>query len=483
MAILLHLLISGSMTQQHEILDTDQKALEVNLDDRIYGTLAEIGAGQEVARIFFKVGAAAGTIAKTMSAYDKTFSDNIYGVEESGRYVGESRLYKMLDHEYDLLHSRLKAQRPGNLFFVFADTIAAMNYQRTIQGHGWLGVRFQLRPDAPPNDIVVHVKMLDQNAQLQQSAIGVLGVNMIYACFYYHDDIPLFIRSLTDGVQDRLVVDLVRLTGPDFDHLDNRLLSLEMVRSGLTDVTMFDELGQPVHASEFLYRKSLMVVRGHFRPPTLVTQDVFDVVYRQFLAEQVLEPDQTELLAELTLDYLTVDGTIDHDDYLARVKLLSACGRKVIVSNCITHVALIRYLQDFKIRHLGVVIGIRELALLLSSKYEEHSSGMLLTAFGELFTRNLKVYAYPALNNNMRQVMTLENMPVPGGIAFLIRFLVESHQLVQVEGYDAGLLSIIPEGIYQMIRSGTPGWEAFVPVEVAREISKQGLFGFQHKLT
>ena len=466
----------------HQFLDTDQKALEINLDERIYGTLAEIGAGQEVARIFFKVGAAAGTIAKTMSAYDKTFSDKIYGEETSGRYVCESRLYKMLDHEYRLIHDRLREQRPNDIFFVFADTIAALNYQRTISGHGWLGFRFQLDPKKAPNDFVLHVKMLDNDTQLQQSAIGILGVNMMYASFYYPEDPEMLVKSLMDGIQGRVKIDLIRLSGPDFNHVDNRLLCLLMVKHGLTNVTMFAPTGQPIHASEFLYRKSLMVVRGHFRPPTLVTEDVFEVGFEQFKQEPHVNTDKAEIMAELTLEYLHVDGKIDYEDFQARADMLCAMDKKVIVSNCSNHISLIQYLSDFKIPHLGLLIGVRELSELLVAKYKQHKDGMLLVAFGKLFTSNIKIYAYPALKNNLTELVSLHNLPVPQGINFLMKFLVENNLIVPVNHYNKNILSIIPDNIFQMIQRNESGWEQFVPKKLAETIKEKQLFGLSPKL-
>ncbi len=466
--------------QARQVLDTDQKALEINLDSRIYGTFAEIGAGQEVARIFFKVGAAAGTIAKTMSAYDKTFSDKIYGTEKSGRYVCESRLYKMLDHEYHLLHSRLRGEREGNLFFVFADTIAALNYQRTVKGHGWLGVRFQLDPDKAPNDFVVHAKMLDKDTQLQQSAIGILGVNMIHACFNFHDDIYALIDSLMDGIRDRVIIDLIRLTGPNFDRLDSRLVCLNMVKLGLTDVAMFDPRGKCIHASEFLYKKALMVVRGHFRPPTLVTSNVFEKAYEQFSEDPLVDPARSELMAELTLDYLSDDlGEIDVDDFLARADMLCAGKHKVIVSNCTNHISLIKYLEDFKIPILGLVIGVRELSALITEKFHKHEEGMLLAEFGRLFTKNLKVYAFPALSKDLKKLITLENLPIPQGVQFLIKFLIENHFIIPVEKYDETLLTIIPNDVYTMILEGEKGWEKFIPISVAKVIKEKKLLGWK----
>ncbi|MBT8228982.1 MAG: TonB-dependent receptor, partial [Bacteroidia bacterium] len=340
-------------------LKVEQKALNINLDKRIYGTFAEIGAGQEVARNFFKAGAAAGTIAKTMSAYDKTYSDNIYGQESSGRYVCESRLHKMLDHEYGLLEERLSEEKPETLFFAFADTVAAINYQRTIKGNGWMGMRFRLDPSKPTNDFILHVKMKDSNSHLQQEAIGILGVNMVYACFNFYDDVQTFVQSLVDGIQDRVDIDMLRLEGPDFENLDNRLLTLYAVQYGLTDVAIFGSDRRSLHASEFLYKKDLMVVRGHYHPPTKVTLDVFKAGIQQFLKEETVSEEKAVIVAEITLDNLKVEGKIREEDFLSRADAICALGYNVIISDCNNHQNLINYLADHRIGQLGLVLGVR----------------------------------------------------------------------------------------------------------------------------
>ena len=315
---------------KRQLLETEQKALEINLNDKIYGSFAEIGAGQEVARHFFQVGAAAGTIAKTISAYDKVVSDKIYGIESTGRYVCEARVYKMLDHEYELMESRLDNERPDTCFFSFADSVAAINFSRTIKGNGWLGIRFQLRPDAPPNDLVVHVKMLDKNNQLQQQAIGVLGVNMVYACYNYHEAPETLLESLIDSLRGRIKIDMVRLTGPDFEEVDNRRLSLMLVKHKLSEVAMFNEEGQNVHASEFLYKKNLMVVRGSFRPATLVNMDMIKSAYKQFREDAGPESNKCFLLTEITMDNLLSNGDLDEKDFLDRADLLCELGQTAV---------------------------------------------------------------------------------------------------------------------------------------------------------
>ena len=462
---------------QHLIIKTEQKALDLNLDPMVYGTFAEIGAGQEVARNFFQVGAAAGTIAKTMSAYDKEFSDAIYGKEESGRYVCESRLYKMLDHEYRLMDERLGDMCQMATFFVFADTVSAINYARTIKGNGWLGVRFQHKPCSEANDLAIHVKMLDNDNKLQQEAIGVLGVNLIYACFRYRDEPEKMVQSLLEGVEGRIAIDFIKATGPAFDHVENRLLSLYLVKHGLTEVTMFDENKESIHASEFLYKKALMVVRGNFRPPTLVTKDVVKSSFEQFKKEDFVDPDRAYDMAEITLDYLKdSNGSIDDKDFLDRTELICALGYKVLVSNCSNHQKLINYLSDYKIKNLGLVIGVRELLEIINNKYHNNRDGRLLVAFGELFTRNIKIYAYPALMEDGESIMNTANLPVPEGIKFLYKHLTDSHQIVDVEDYESDMLYIDPTIVYDNISNGRDGWQNKVPEELVELIIDKKLF-------
>lgn len=462
---------------QHHIIKTEQKALDLNLDPMVYGTFAEIGAGQEVARNFFQVGAAAGTIAKTMSAYDKGFSDAIYGKEESGRYVCESRLYKMLDHEYRLMDERLGDMCHMATFFVFADTVSAINYARTIKGNGWLGVRFQHAPCSDSNDLAIHVKMLDNDNKLQQEAIGVLGVNLIYSCFRYRDEPEMLVKSLLDGLEGRVSVDFIKASGPAFEAVDNRLLALYLVKHGLTEVTMFDENKQSIHASEFLYRKPLMVVRGNFRPPTLVTQDVVKSSFEQFKNEDFVDENQAYNLTEITLDYLTdSNGKIDDQDFLDRTELICALGYKVLVSNCSNHQKLINYLSDYKIKNLGLVIGVRELLEIINNKYYNNQDGRLLVAFGELFTRNIKIYTYPALKEDGETIMNTSNLPVPEGIKFLYKHLTDSHQIVDIEDYESEMLYIDPTIVYDNISKGNDGWQNKVPAELVDIIVEKQLF-------
>jgi hypothetical protein len=465
--------------EEYKEVKTEQKALTINLNEKIYGTFAEIGAGQEVARNFFQVGAASSTIAKTMSAYDKTYSDAIYGIEESGRYVCESRLYKMLDHEWGLLVERLRTIKPETTFFAFSDTVSAINFAKTNKGHGWLGVRFQLHPDSAPNEIVIHVKMLDMDNKLQQDAIGILGVNLIYAAFYYSNDPEALVKSLHDGIQDRTRIDSVNVEGPDFKHLDSRLLTYYMVKHGLTEVAIFDNNRTCIHASEFLYKKSLMVVRGNFRPSTLVILDVINSSFKQFLEEKKIKSSDAEICTELTIDNLKLaDGSISEKDFLDRTELICELGHKVIISNCTNHQMLINYMSDYKIQHLGLVIGVMQLQQIINEKFDQNQDGRLLVAFGELFTRNISIYGYPAMNRD-GSVLTASNLPVPEGINFLYKYLLDSHQIVEVAEYNIEHLKIFSEQVLTSIVNGDEQWKSMVPPQLIDVIIHKKLFNYK----
>ncbi|GAB4497257.1 MAG: hypothetical protein OHK0019_30510 [Saprospiraceae bacterium] len=462
------------------ILETEQKALEINLDERVYGAFAEIGAGQEVARHFFQVGAAAGTIAKSMSAYDKTVSDEIYGTEAKGkgRYVCEARLYRMLDHEYQLMEGRLREERPQQNFFAFADTVAAINYQKTIKGDGWLGLRFQLNPGLKPNDLILHVRLLDNDNRLQQQAIGILGVNMVYGCFRFGQDPETLLKSLLDNLHGRVKIDMVRFQGPDFQKLDNRLVCLWVVKNGLSDVAIFGPNGNSLHAGEFLYRRPVLIARGSYRPPTLVQQDMIRCAFEQFRAEPEVEADKAFFLAEITLDNLRSDGQLDEQDFLDRADILCALGQTVIVSNCLQHKRLIAYFADYKIPHIGLAMGTRKLQNILRETFDANPDN-LLGAFGELFPRNVRFYVYPARNEGDDTLISAKNLPIPQAIHFLYDHLLENRNIVDIQQFNPDTLGIYHKEVLKQIQNGTSGWEEKVPQDVARLVKEKRLFGYK----
>jgi hypothetical protein len=461
-----------------------EKARVINLDPISYGAFAEIGAGQEVASHFFKAGGASNTIAKTMSAYDMTFSNAIYGVEESGRYVGQSRLMKMLDKEYRLLEQRLGIKKGfERAFFAFANTVTTINYQRTNQGHGWLGVRFQLRPQTPPNDLILHIKLHDKDTLSQQQAVGIIGVNMIYAAYYLNNDPEKLVCSLMDGLStERIEVDMIRLSGPDFEDVDNRLLSLQLVKNGLTNAAIFGPDGNVMQPSDLLYKKNILVIRGRFRPLTLVNLDMLKRGFEQFSKDEDVRRDKIEILAELTIKDLRADSNtdeIDYQDFLDRVDILSSLGCTVMISQYQEYYRLVTYFSQYTKEKIGLVLGIYSLEQIFNEKYYENLSGGILESFSQLFSRNVKLYVYPAnMKEDSRELYTCRNFELPENQIDLYQYLLANDKIENIKDFDRNILHIMSDKVLKMIKANEEGWESMVPEGVAHAIKEKKLFGY-----
>lgn len=460
-------------------LTTQEKALRINLSKAIYGSFAEIGAGQEVAANFFKVGGASGTVAKTMSAYDMKFSDAIYGAGD--RYVCEDRLMRMINHEYVLLPERLPHRIETTRFFAFADTVEVLNYERTNQGHGWIGLRFQLSPESEPNDCVIHVKLHDTDQLQQQYALGIVGVNLIYSCMFLHDP-EAILMSLMDGLTlRRIEVDLFRINGPDFKHVDNRLMALKLVKNGLTKAAMFGPDGRVMQPSDELYKKNVLVLRGRFRPPTHVNVDMLLTSRRHFKQEPDVERSKIVLLSELTLNDLSPDGKIDEKDFLHRADILCSLGQNVLISNYFEYYRLVDYLSKItKGKKIGITMGIYALQKVFDEKTYEHTRGGILECFASLFGSNVKLYIYPAWRPDSNKLFTLKDFEeeLPPNLKSLFRYLMDNNKLEDVSDADTEILHIISDNVLAMIKKGEAGWEQFVPHKVQEAIKKFGLFDY-----
>jgi hypothetical protein len=460
-------------------LSTQEKALRINLSKAIYGSFAEIGAGQEVAANFFKVGGASGTVAKTMSAYDMKFSDAIYG--HTDRYVCEERLIKMLDHEYVLLPERLPHRIESTRFFAFADTVESLNFERTNQGHGWIGLRFQLSPKSEANDCVIHLKMHDTDPLQQQLALGIVGVNMIYSCMFLRDPEQI-LMSLLDGLTNRRIeIDMFRLTGPDFKHVDNRLMALKMVRNGLTKAAMFGPDGNVMQPSDELYKKNVLVLRGRFRPPTHVNVDMLLASRRHFKNEPDVDRSKIVLLTELTLHDLSPDGNIDERDFLHRADIICSLGQSVLISNYYEYYRLVDYLSKItRGKKIGIIMGINALQKVFDEKTYLNIRGGILECFASLFGTNVKLYIYPALQKDGKTLSTLKNfeLELPDNLQNLFRYLVDNNKMEDVKNANVKNLHIISDNVLAMIKKGEPGWEQFVPHKVEEAIKEHGLFDF-----
>src|ERR1700736_3461153 len=410
---------------------TDKKAFQINLDAKKYGTFAESGAGQEVARRFFQVGGAAGTVAKTMSAYDMTFSDAIYGPAD--RYVSRNRLQTMLDHEYSLLIERLDKKLGGvRTFFVFADTVAARSFKQHNESHGWLGVRFQTQPRSEQSQIIVHVRMLDEANVDQQEVLGVIGVNLLYGAFY-HSQPEKLISSLQENLAPgRIEVDLIKLSGPAFYHVDNRLMSLQLVSQGLTNAVMFTADGETVQPAEVFYKKAILVERGSFRPVTYATNDMLDGARRQFLQESGCSEDELIVLMEMTLENLLSEGQLDHADFLARVDILGALGRTVLISRFGEYYRLAGYLARYTNKMVGLVMGVPSVMEIFDEKYYLNLEGGILEALGRMFKGCLKLFVYPMIDEKTGRTITATQVEVAPNLRSLYRYLIDNQFIREI---------------------------------------------------
>ncbi|TAF86457.1 MAG: TonB-dependent receptor [Flavobacteriia bacterium] len=463
-------------------LTTEDKALKINLTQDIYGCFAEIGAGQEVAANFFKAGGSSGTIAYTQSAYDMKVSDSMYG--ETVRYVCEERLLTMLQTEFKHLQDILPVKNRDARFFAFCNTVESLNYHKTNQGQGWVGLRFQLGLNKKPNDVILHIKMHDNSHKAQQEALGILGVNLIYACYFQSGNIDDFIDGIVHRLPpDRMEIDMLRISGPDFEDMDNRIIALNLVRRGITNATMFDLAKNVMQPSTALYKKNILLMRGRFRPVTKVHIDMIERARAAFAKEKRVKPEQLEVVFELTLKDLTADGKISDKDFLDRAELLGSLGYTVMVSNYLKHYKMLEYLSSIARGNLvGVIMGIYNLHIIFDEKYYDNLPGGLLEAFGRGFGHNVKLYIYPAINVEDGSLYHLGNIKLPENMIGLLNYMQANDKITALQEYDESLLHILSDDVLSKIKANAHSWEDDVPYEVVKAIKFFELFDYQQKL-
>jgi len=454
-----------------------EKALAVNLNSRRYGTFAEIGAGQEVVRWFFHAGGAAGTISKSISAYDMTVSDAIYG--ECERYVCRERLESMLRYEYDLCIERLASVR-GDItaFFAFADTVAAQSFSGNKECHGWMGVRFQSHPRDDVSQILMHVRMWDSENSAQQDALGIVGVNLIFGALNLFHEPELLIESLLDSLStERIEIDLIEFSGIEFRHVDNRVMALRLVQLGLTNAAMLSAQGQVLQPSEVLRKKSVIVERGRFRPVTLVNLDMLESTVHQLKTLENVEDEDTVTLLEITMHNLMTDGEIDLRDFLSRADVLAATGHTVLISDYLEYFRLVGYLSRYTDRSIAITLGAGGLNELFNEVHYQHLEGATLEAFGRLFKSDVKVFVYPMRVPETGEYITVSNFKPPTALAELFQYLVSRGVIVQLDRYREEVLHIYSHDVLELIERGDDSWQEMVPPKVAAAIIERGLFG------
>ncbi len=460
--------------------DTHQKALRINLDPRWYGTIAEIGAGQEVVRWFFRVGGAAGTVAKSISAYDMAVSDAVYGKAE--RYVSVGRLQGMLDKEFQLNVERLDEERgDSNCFFAFADTVVARSYRGGNECHGWMGVKFQAQAHDEPSQIVMHIRMLDVEAWLQQEALGIVGVNLLYGAFFEHHEPEQLIESLLDRLTvGRIEIDMIQFRGIEFRAVDNRLMALKLVQLGLSGVAMFGPDREVLQPSEVLRKKAILVERGSFRPPTHVNLDMLATAAAKFAEDPAVAGKPILQLTEITMRNLLAGGAaqVDRRDFLARAELLAACGQTVLITDYFDYYRLAAYLGQRTTERIGIVMGVPSLIDLFDEKNHVQLPGGILESFGRLFKNDLKLYVYPLQPSPDDELKTVDDIKVQPEIQPLYDYLAGRGSFANLDNYRPEYLPIFSRDVLRRIAANDDSWETMVPEQVAELIKRRAFFGY-----
>ena len=457
------------------------KALRINLNENIYGVFAEIGAGQETVRHFFRAGGASGTIAKAMSAYDKDFSDAIYGTESDGRYVTEQRLKKMLAYEMRLMEERISRKKhPEKLFFTYANTVATIDFSKKYKGHGWVGIRYQTDPQEDYNEIVLHIRFRQTEARLQQETLGIVGLNLVYGAFYKHHKPKKLLKYLYDHIDsDTIEIDTINFSGPRFAHIDNRLMSLQLIKNKMTEAVMFGPDGNNVLPAAVLYKKNILAMRGSFRPVTKVNMDMYRNACEMFLMESTVEEDKCEVIFEITLSNLRAEGEIDEEDFMDRARLLCSLGQTVMISNFQEYYKLVEYFSNYTKNRMALAMGVNNLVDIFDEKYYRHLSGGILEAFGKLFFKDLRVYLYPMKDQETGELVTSRNLKVHPRMKELYKFFKFNGKVVDIEDYNPEVLDIFSREVLTMIADGKEGWEEMLPEGIAEMIKEKRLFGYE----
>ena len=461
------------------ILSTKDKALRINLNENIYGTFSEIGAGQEVARHFFRAGGASGTIAKTMSAYDKGFSDAIYGIENDLRYVTESRLTKMLNHEISLLESRVdRAVHTDKMFFSFANTVATIDFAKKYKGHGWMGIKFQTESSSEYSEIKLHVRFHLPEAKAQQEILGLMGVNLIYGAYYKHNKPRSLIKYLYDHIDPTIIeIDTINFSGPLFKDVDNRLLSLELIKNGMTQAVMFGPDGKNILPAAELYKKNILTIRGSFRPVTKVNEDMYEKSLKIIKKDKRFTEKNTISIFEITLSNLTSQGKLDEQDFLDRAKLLCSMGKTVMITNFQEYYKLSEYFSKYTDKKVFLTMGVDNLIKVFDESYYTDLDGGILEAFSKLFTKNITILLYPMLQKN--KIIDSSNLVVSVGMKNLYKYFIKNHRILDISDYNRTYLSIFSWDVLKKIQSNQSGWESSLPENVSDLIKEKKLFGIK----
>lgn len=460
------------------IMTTKEKAVFINMNAAFYGAIAEIGGGQETVRHLFQAGGASNTIAKSISAYDKLFSDHFYNQGAPSRYVAKERLRKMLDYEYDEL-IKILDQKNKKKFFAFANTVETLNFNKTNQGNGWLGIAVEGTDRYHPNRIQIHVNLHENDTLLQQYTLGALGINLIFGGLFNWEDPRKILLSLLDGLDtDRVEVDYIFVEGPDLGWVDNRLLNLMLVSNNMTPAIMFDHTGHVHQPGDMLYKKNVVLNRGIFRPINKLGIDFINDSLTIFQRDEDYRPDNTIAFCEISLNYLMQNESVDEKDFLHRVDLLNLMGQSVMVSRFKRYFELVNYFGQFKLIKLRIVVGLPTFLKILDQSDYTDLRGGLLEALGALFQENIKVYLYPFVDPHTGEIIFPSDDQFTNEIKLLWQYLNATKKIIIINNISTDNLSISPEHITRLIKQGDTSLEKYLPEKVFEHIKKHRLFDY-----
>lgn len=457
------------MSKKLENITTEEKALALNLQPSIYGVFAEIGAGQEVANHFFKAGAASGTIAKTISAYDMIVSDSIYGTTK--KYVSKERVQSMLNVEYEQLVVNLAAKAAMSHFFVFANSIETINFDKSNKGQGWLGVKFQLSPNSRPATCLIHVIFHVDDVKEQRRIIGDLGVNLIYSAYEYSGHPELFVESLQQNINpDYLEINFIELKGDQFNANVSLELSLQLVRMGLTKMIMLGKDGQILSPANALYKKDVLLNRGRFRPPTKVTQEMFDKAQQKLESDGIAKRHNILPIAEITFRCFQERTELTLQDFLKRSEMIAELGYPLIVTNFTYHHELIDFLQKlFKINSLNIILGQDNLRKVMTHNQSGDIEQKMLHLLSAITSGNSRILAFPELKNGV--LSKIDDLNLHEHIRFFVEFLKSSGRIVEITDVNKELLDIRSDHVLNALSNREP-WEHMVPEQVVRILNE-----------
>jgi len=343
-----------------------------------------------------------------------------------------------------------------------------------------MGIRFQAHPKAPPSQVTLHVNLLDHVPVGEQAALGILGVNLIYAVFHQRQPEALMKMLMDNLTRDRIEVDTIKFEGPAFEGVDNRWASLRLVELGLTDATMFTAQGEVVQPAEVLYKKPVIILRGRFRPVTNVGMDMLSAAIDRFKQIRDVGGEPVELLG-MTLRDLGTGPGIDHRDFLDRADVLASLGKTLMVSNFTRFDSVTTLLRRYTPQWLGFVMGVPTLRVVFDERYYTALPGGILEGLGRLFQGKVRAYVYPT-RARTGQVATSATLQIEAQVQPLLNYLRDRAEIEAIEHFDTKQIHMLPDEILAAIQSGTPGWEQYVPAPAAEAIKQRVLFGYRQRV-